>query len=168
MEPTFFDLEMSLGYMTITTNRLLRTLMRRSMQDAGLDVTAEQWGVLVHVWNRGQISQEELVASACVDKSSMSRILEMMRRKGLVSSSVDTRDRRRRMWRSTPKADAMQGRCAEVALGTLARAWAGIDDAEIAMCLSILARVKRTLGRALNDNDDRPSPSGEASGGNPT
>ena len=42
--------EQSLGFMTITANRLMNALLRRNMRKAGLDLSGEQWGVLVILW----------------------------------------------------------------------------------------------------------------------
>ena len=47
MSTLSFIPEQSLGFMTITTNRLLNALLRRSMREAGIDLSGEQWGVLI-------------------------------------------------------------------------------------------------------------------------
>jgi hypothetical protein len=57
MADPFFDEQKSLGFMTITANRLLCAALRRRMVEAGMDLTAEQWGVLALLWNRGEISR---------------------------------------------------------------------------------------------------------------
>ena len=100
--------EESLGFMTITTNRLLSALLRRKMREAGLDLSGEQWGVLVILWDRGELPQEELIQLACMDKTGMSRLLTQLENKGLIARCVDAANARRKLIQVTEKAQALR------------------------------------------------------------
>ena len=104
MNSCFYDSQDSLGFMTITANRLMSAALRRRMKEAGIDLTAEQWGVLALLWNGGESTQEELAGIACVDKSSMSRILSLMEDKRLVTRRVDPANARRKIIRASEQA----------------------------------------------------------------
>ena len=47
MRTLSFIPEQAFGFMTITTNRLLNALLRRRMREAEIDLSDEQWGVLI-------------------------------------------------------------------------------------------------------------------------
>ncbi|MBG0777928.1 MAG: MarR family transcriptional regulator [Desulfovibrionaceae bacterium] len=147
MDNLFFDPQKSLGYMTFTTSRLLSAFLRRCMVQAGIDLTAEQWGVLVHLWNQGGRSQEELAQYACVDKSSMSRVLAVMERRGLVERRPDPADARRKIIRPTEAAEEIRERSRAVTQQALQAALEGIGPEEKAACLNVLATVTQTLRR---------------------
>ena len=108
MDDLFFDAQQSLGFMTITTNRLLCALLRRRFVQEGLDLTAEQWGILAKVWNQEGLSQDEMARFACVEKSSMSRVLAVLERKGLLERRPDPGDARRKNIFPTPTAQAIK------------------------------------------------------------
>lgn len=145
MNIPFFDLQECLGFLTITANRLLCASLRREMLKAGIDLTAEQWGVLAQLWNREGLSQDELALVACVDKSSMSRVLTAMEAKGLVTREADPANARRKLVRPTAQAQGMKELAREVTWSVLDLALSGVSEQDRAVCLDVLARVKRTL-----------------------
>lgn len=145
MNNLFFDPQQSLGYMTIAANRLLNAHLRRKMVQAGIDLTAEQWGVLVELLNRGGLSQDELAQAACVDKSSMSRVLAGMERKGLICRQTDPADARRNIITASDKADEIKGRSKSVAQGVLDLALSEVSTEDHLVCLKVLASVIKTL-----------------------
>lgn len=145
MDNLFFNPEASLGYMTITANRLMAAHLRRSMAQSGIDLTGDQWGVLVFVWNRGSIAQDELAHAACVDKTGMSRLLAVMEQKGLVTRRPDPADARRKIISSTDKADALKERSRAVAEEVLALTQKNVSPQDYATCMRVLATVKQTL-----------------------
>lgn len=145
MTGLYFDHHQSLGFMTITANRLMCAAVRRRMLQAGIDLTAEQWGVLAQVWNQGGSSQDELARFACVEKSSMSRVLAGLERKGLLERRPDPDDARRKNVFSTPAADAIKERCRDVVQDVLDQALRDVSPQDRATCLNVLAMVKQTM-----------------------
>lgn len=145
MDAPFFDLQECLGFLTITANRMLCACLRREMLRAGMDLTAEQWGVLAQLWNREGLSQDELALTACVDKSSMSRVLTSMEAKGLITRQADPSDARRKLVRPTAQAQGMKELAREVTWSVLDLALSGVSERDRAVCLDVLARVKQTL-----------------------
>lgn len=145
MPDLFFDQQKSLGFMTITANRMLCVFLRRKLAEAGIDLTAEQWGLLALLWNRGGMSQDELAQIACVDKSSMSRMLAGMERKGLILRRADPADARRKIINATEPARRMKERCRDVVQEVLEQAMRDVSPQDRAVCLNALDTVKKTL-----------------------
>ena len=131
--------------MTITANRLMNSVLRRKMTEAGIDLTAEQWGVLVQLWNEGCMAQDELAHVACVDKSSMSRLLSLMEDKGLVSRQVDPCNARRKIIRATAKAQQLREQSLAVSINVLELALCDVSARDAEICFHVLASVKRNL-----------------------
>ena len=138
----------SLGFMTITVNRLMSAFLRKKMREAGIDLTSEQWGVLVLLWNEGGVTQEELARHCCVDKSSMSRVLALMESKNLILRRVDPADGRRKIIRPSGKAAALRRQSLGVAREVLDLALKGVSPHDHDQCLAVLDTVKRNLRHA--------------------
>ena len=140
--------EQSLGFMTITANRLMNALLRRNMREAGLDLSGEQWGVLVLLWDRGELPQEELIKLSCMDKSRMSRLLAQLEDKELIVRRQDTANARRKRIRVTEKAWGIQEQAVKAARKALEQSLMDVPEEELAVCMRVLEKVKRTLQKA--------------------
>ena len=145
MRSPYYNPDNSLGFLTITTNRLMSAHFRKQLVEAGIDLTAEQWGVLIHIWNKGSIAQDELAQILCVDKSSLSRVLDVMERRGLVSRLRDPNDARRRILATTAQADALRSICLTTAAKALGSMLAGVSGKELDTCLKVLSQVKYNI-----------------------
>jgi len=155
MSEFLYTSQESLGFMTITVNRLMNLVLRRHLRDRGIDLTGEQWGVLVMLWNRDGATQEELANFACVDKSSMSRVLALMEDKGLVVRRIDPDNARCKRIRASEAALEIQERSLSVVREVLDVALEGVSDEDHATCLRVLDMVKRNL---LKNGTERRMP----------
>lgn len=135
----------SLGFLTITTNRLMSAYFRKRLVESGIDLTAEQWGVLALLWERGSIAQDELAHTVCVDKSSLSRVLDVMERRGLVTRKRDPGDARRKILFPTPASEAFKAPCYAAAESSMRLILGGVCDTDHEVCLKVLNQVKQTL-----------------------
>lgn len=115
----------SLGYMTITANRIMSATMRRRFKEADIALTAEQWGVLLCLWGNGAMSQEALGSMLITDKSRMSRLLATMQKAGFIERTIDSQDIRCKRVAPTPWANALKPRCMDIANEIIAWGWLG-------------------------------------------
>ena len=145
MKPSKYQQEDSLGYMTITAHRLLSSTLRRKFKEAAIDLNPEQWGVLVLLWGRGSATQDELATAACIDKSSMSRLLSDMDSAGLIVRTPDPENERKKNVYATQRADILREQGFSIASGVLTRSLSGVSQEDAATCLKVLATVKRNL-----------------------
>jgi DNA-binding MarR family transcriptional regulator len=145
MDAAHYRLEESLGFMTITAHRMLQSTLRRRLRAAGLELSPEQWGILVVLWERGGMTQDELTHVFCADKSSMSRVLALLEERGLVERRVDADNERRKIVRATQAALAVRGPGFDTSAAILRGAVAGLAPEEVATCLRVLAAIKDNL-----------------------
>jgi DNA-binding MarR family transcriptional regulator len=131
--------------LTFSANRLLNAYFRKRLLDEGIDLTPEQWGVLAALWNAGSIAQDDLASLLCVDKSSLSRVLDVMERRGLVRRERSAGDARRKVLFPTPRAEAIRGPSSVAARKVLAEVIGDSDQEEVAICLKVLKRMKRSI-----------------------
>lgn len=145
MNKSFYRSEESIGFLTITAYRMLNSTLRRKLKELDIDLTPDQWGVLVLLWERGSATQEELAAVHCVDKSAMSRILSAMRDKGLISKEIDSENERKKNIRATNASLELRERVFAVASESLRHALNGVSQEDAATCMKVLVAIKRNL-----------------------
>jgi DNA-binding MarR family transcriptional regulator len=145
MKTKDYKLEDSLGYIVGRAARSLGTRLNRNFTDAGYDVTCEQWGVLVNLWNKNGQTQQELASMTCKDKTSMTRLIDGLEKRKIVVRTPDKVDRRQKHIYLTEKGKAFQQELLKIVKKTLAEAKADIDAKDMAVCKEVLGRVYENL-----------------------
>ncbi|MDR1657425.1 MAG: MarR family transcriptional regulator [Deltaproteobacteria bacterium] len=145
MKIPFYLSEESLGFMTVTAYRSLNSTLRRKFKKLNIDLTPEQWGVLVLLWERGAATQDELAAALCVDKSTMSRVLSSAEDKGFITREVDPTNERKKIIRTAEKSLQLRKMGFEMSSGVMQLALTGISQQEAQTCIKVLAAIKNNL-----------------------
>jgi DNA-binding MarR family transcriptional regulator len=145
MEPFFYDRSKSLGYLTNLVARSLNSRLTKGFAQAGIDLTAEQFGAMVLLWNENGQRQQEFVQSLALEKSTVSRLIDGMEKHGLAIRTQDPDDSRQKLIVLTDKGRELRDKSVQIAHSLLAEAHSGITDAELFLCRDVLGRVLRNL-----------------------
>jgi len=84
----------SLGFWLYRAHSQASNLLRRTFQAHGYDVTPEQWGVLASLRIAEGINQSQLGENTFKDRHNITRILDLLEKRGLVERRIDEGDRR--------------------------------------------------------------------------
>ena len=152
MQSDYYDLDSSLGYLTVVVNRLLSAFFRKRLGEAGLDMTGEQWGVLCRLCCEDKVYQDELAGKICLEKSSLSRVLDVLERKGLVRRERDPSDARRKILIATPDAEAIMVPCKKVADDLMEEVLKDCTPSDLETCLKVLKQVRSTIKDLSSDS----------------
>jgi DNA-binding MarR family transcriptional regulator len=125
--------------------RELRAALDRAFDDLGL--TSQQAALLLHMFT-GATSPKELTGLLGVDAAGMTRMLDRVERKGLVSRAADPDDRRAIRVLLTPEGAALVPRLAPVFDRVSAGLVGDLDARE-------LARTVEAMSANLRDADTR-------------
>lgn len=120
----------------------IRSVTYKAFLEHGLELTPEQWVVLVQLWEKDGQSQSALSELTLRDKPTMSRILDTMEKSGLVARHEDPQDARTRLVKLTRSGKALQDKLVPVAKQLVSQLEHGIPDAD-------LETTHRTLTRML-------------------
>ncbi len=105
-------------------------------------VTTRQYGVLRQLWRAGEgATLDELVEALHTDQSSLSRVVDRMRRCGLVATAVDPRDRRARRITLTPRGRRLEPALARHERALDARLTARFSDGDERRLRALLRRL---------------------------
>lgn len=119
--------------------------LQKKFNQAGLNLTIEQWSVLYHLWKGDGISQQELCNATFRDKPSITRLVDNLEKLNLVKRSASKNDRRMNMIMLTPEARELQEQTMEMANQTLNEALVGVPPDQIEICKEVLQVVYNNL-----------------------
>jgi MarR family transcriptional regulator, multiple antibiotic resistance protein MarR len=140
-----YDHKKSLGYLAGLANRLLSHTLAARFQAAGIDMTAEQWGAILVLLNGDAVTQGQLGEQLCLEKSSVSRLLDGLERRDWIVRTKDTKDSRQKIVTPTPKVLEIVESCAIIARAILKEAQHGTTEEEQLACQSFLVRIIANL-----------------------
>lgn len=130
-------------WITRTSGRYFQ-VMEKTLKPLGLDVA--QWRVLMCLDPVGGRSVSE-IADICVIKlNTTTKIVQRLLAEGLVACSSARRDARVTEVRLTPRGLELQTRARAEAETVFARAFAGLDPADVAVADAVLERIFQNLG----------------------
>jgi len=145
MKRPAYNLEGSLGYLVGRAQRALVNRLNRNFAEAGHDVTAEQWAMLLHLWQQDGQGQQQLADCACKDKTSVTRLIDGLEKRNLVLRVADQNDRRNNLIYLTNKGKTLQKELIALAQKTLAEAQQEISPTQLKICKNALRQVYQNL-----------------------
>ena len=119
--------------------------LQKNFKQANLDITIEQWSVLYHLWKEDGLSQQELCLRTFRDKPSITRLVDNLEKLKMVKRVASKQDRRINLIYLTDAATKLQLTTMDMANQTLNEALAGVEEADIELCKSVLVKVYENL-----------------------
>lgn len=89
-----FDIQLIFAILNGKVSAAINRKLSRNFRQNGMDITPEQWTVLLFLWEKDGVTQQELCNATFKDKPSMTRLIDNMERQHLVVRISDKRDRR--------------------------------------------------------------------------
>lgn len=108
------------------SHRFTLTLTRK-FAESNIDVTAEQFAILAVLWYKDGISQKEISENLKRDKTTIARVVNNMKKKGMVKRVIDANDNRAWLVSLTDEGRALQQKALNVSGMLYMQAIAGVD-----------------------------------------
>ncbi len=138
-------LDHALGFRVYQLNQRFRGALYRAFQSEEHAMTPEQWIVLVRLWQNDGATQTELVESTLKDKATLSRILSVMERDGLVVRRPDPVDSRSRRVHLTRAGKDLRSRLTPIVRAMVEQIEAGISEADLEVTRRTMLRLEENL-----------------------
>lgn len=135
----------SYGYMVNHLARLFARALERRIQPHGL--SPGQFPVLLALWEREGLTQAELCRIVQIEQPTMANTLNRMERDGLIQRQPDPRDGRRSLIHLTERARGLEEPATAAARSVNMAAAQGLDEAERAELLRLVAMLVENLER---------------------
>lgn len=144
-----FELDDALGYLIETTEQTLKLGLRRRFREHGFDITPYQWVILYRLWERDGRRQSELADDSVRDRPTMTRILDVMQRKELVTRQKDEHDRRSYRVFLTERGASLESKLPPIAAEYLQEFTNGIDQSDIDVAKKVLKTIRMNASREI-------------------
>ncbi len=137
----------SIGYLVGRTSRSIIRRLTKKFSQAGFDVSYEQWSILVHLYRRDGLTQQELSRIAVKDKAAITRLLNVLEKKNIVLRIPDRTDKRSNLIYLTHKAKMFRDDLISQVDEMLQEAEKGISKKDMAQCKATLNKVFQNFER---------------------
>ena len=134
---------------------LVRKALTERFAAAGLEVTTEEWAILLILWRDGPQSPGVIASRTFRDRTTVTRLVDGMVRKDLVTRAEDPADRRRSVLLLTDRGTAIRADLMPIAQTLIAEAQMGIPADDIATTLRTLRAMTRNLAPGEDRIDSR-------------
>ena len=135
------------SFVTGKASTAIARRLQKKFNNAGLNLTIEQWSVLYHLWKQDGISQQELCNATFRDKPSITRLIDNLEKQRLVKRIASKKDRRINLVCLTEAAKNLQNLTVDLANQTMAEALVGVNKDEIETVKKVLYQVYDNLNK---------------------
>ena len=125
------------GKVSTAINRKLS----RNFRQNGIEITPEQWTILLSLWEKDGITQQDLCNATFKDKPSMTRLIDNMEKQHLVVRISDKRDKRTNLVYLTKTGRELESQSFKIAISTLHEALQGITLDELKIGQDVLRKI---------------------------
>lgn len=141
-----YNLNDSLGYLTGVAHWKLHKKLISKFNMSGIDVTPDQWLILISLLNDGEMYQSQLAICHQKDRSGIKRLVDHLANKGLVNRLSSGTDTRTNIIKLTDKGNELVQVLNGLARESLAEALQGFSESEIIL-------LKRLLNDLIKNAD---------------
>ena len=133
------------SFITGKASTAIARRLQKKFNQAGLNLTIEQWSVLYHLWKEDGKSQQELCNATFRDKPSITRLVDNLEKLQLVKRVSSESDRRMNLIYLTRHAQKLQDQAMNLAEETLNEALETVPFDKIDVCKEVLQVVYDNL-----------------------
>ncbi|GAA4516362.1 MULTISPECIES: MarR family winged helix-turn-helix transcriptional regulator [Sphingobacterium] len=129
------------SFLTGKVSTAISRRLQRNLKAAKLNITAEQWTILYHLWREEGLTQQELANLTYRDKPSITRLINNLEKMSLVIRVNDKKDRRSNLIYLTKEGRRLKEEGMRQSALTLKEATEGLDLQELQAAQRILDKV---------------------------
>jgi len=140
----------SLGCLTNHAAFAARTFLTRQLALNGIDMTIEQFKVMVVLWKEKSATQQTIADFVGKDKTSVTRLIAGLEKRSLITRATDKKDKRCNLVTLTPYGVALEKPTMEVLTQANDYIHNDIDPYELAITLRVLKQMCSLLNYPKN------------------
>lgn len=140
-----FNFRQAIGFWVNRTAFVMRRELHRRFRLHEQDITPEEWALLVQLWDSDGQSAGELADKTIRDRTTVTRLLDGIERKGLIRRGTDRADRRLVRILLTAKGRDSEQQLVPIVSTLLKDSTRGISKQDIQITLDTLRRMQHNL-----------------------
>ena len=136
-----FSAKEALGHFMGRTTRAMSRMFQNIITHAGYDITIEQWVIIANLNRKNGQFQQQLADNTYKNKTSVTRMINALQKKGLVDRIPDPKDLRQKRIFLTKKGVQLYEKLRPLAMQVQEKATQGIEPDEMESCKNILLKI---------------------------
>lgn len=140
-----FDIQLIFAILNGKVSAAINRKLHRNFRQYGLEITPEQWMVLLYLWEKDGVTQQELCNATFKDKPSMTRLIDNMEKLHLVVRISDKKDRRAKHIHLTKEGKGLEDQAHNIVSQTLKEALKDVSQEEINSGQELLRKVFQNM-----------------------
>ncbi len=136
-----FDIKLIFAILNGRVSAAINRKLSRNFRQYNVELTPEQWTVLLYLWEKDGVTQQELCNATFKDKPSMTRLIDNMERANLVVRIASKTDRRTNLIHLTKTGKDLEEKSRYIANKTLKEALRGLSIEELSVSQEVLRKV---------------------------
>ena len=128
-----------------TTIKKIRTALQRQFNDAGFDLTVDQWVVIDHLFRNPGISQNTLADMTTKDAPTVTRIIDLLAQKGLTERRLTDHDRRKFLVYLTEAGEAKYHEVLPIVSAMRRKGWGDLSEADYQHSVRIMDSIYQNV-----------------------
>ena len=142
---TLIIYEAQIQYWINRVSFMLRKEIHSRFLAAGLNFRAEEMALLMQLWDEPGQTPSMLADKTIRDRTTVTRLLDGMVKKGLVEREVDPDDRRRVIVKPTSNSVKLQATIVPIVQGLIQDSMTGISEVEVEIARNVLRKLAENL-----------------------
>lgn len=136
-----FDIQLIFAILNGKVSTAINRKLHRNFRQEGIDISPEQWTILLSLWEKDGITQQDLCNATFKDKPSMTRLIDNMEKQHLVVRISDKKDKRTNLVYLTKTGRELESQSFKIAISTLHEALQGISVEELKIGQEVLRKI---------------------------
>lgn len=124
------DFENTLGRYIGRLNYLMSQELNRVLKASEAGITSDQFRLLTHLWNQDGLTQQVLSGQTGRDRGSITRMIDILEKKGIITRIPDQTDRRVNLIYLTKQGRELQPKAIQCAQQVLDKITTGFSEEE--------------------------------------
>lgn len=146
--------DLTLGCITTQAALSARAFLSRRLEDNGIDITIEQFKVMVVLWKEKSSTQQNIADFVGKDKTSVTRLIAGLEKRSLIKRTSDKNDKRCNLVTLTAQGVALETPTMAVLSDASAFVHKNIDPKELEITLRVLQTMCQTLNSPTNTSKE--------------
>lgn len=136
------------------TAKMLDYCHTQKLKEHGFDLTKEQWILLKVLSNHPDVTQNKLACLTNRDKTSMTRLIHTLEKKGLIARISARNDKRINQLQLTPKGLQMLNKAEQIFMQLVIQLQHGLSEQEIENLINVLKKIQDNIEYTRRYNPD--------------
>ena len=141
MDSFKFDIQLIFAILNGKVSTAINRKLHRNFRQEGVDISPEQWTILLSLWEKDGVTQQDLCNATFKDKPSMTRLIDNMEKQHLVVRISDKKDKRTNLVYLTKTGRELESQSFKIAISTVHEALQGITLDELKIGQEVLRKI---------------------------